>query len=148
LSRARIATVFVIAVASILTSCSIPGGDMPELTFDETVNDAVLQVARDGTTLPVGDVIDVPWDEVALFTEGAEIEAIETTVGETGLKGKRYLSSSNLMVFRKEGEVVALVGTSADVFTGKYDDLLGPDSVLTPDGRRGAGYVVLTSSTE
>jgi hypothetical protein len=135
-----------VVLAGALTSCSILGGDMPDLTFDETVNQAVLEVARDGTTVPVSEVVDVPWDEAALFTEGAEIEAIEELVGETGLKGKRYVSSPSLIVLRNEGEVVGLIGATADVFDGEYGVLLGPDAVLAPEAR-GVGLVVLTTGT-
>ncbi|MEU4386905.1 hypothetical protein [Promicromonospora sp. NPDC023805] len=142
--RRTTAAVFAIVLAGALTSCSISGGDVPDLTFDDTVNDAVLQVARDGTTVPVSEVVDVEWDEAALFTEGEPVEAIEEVVGETGLKGKRYVSSPNLIVLRKDGEVVGLIGTSADVFDGEYKVLLGSDAVLAPE-KRGVGLVVLTT---
>lgn len=142
--RRTTAAALAAVLAGTLTSCSILGGDMPDLTFDDTVNDAVLQVARDGTTVPVSEVVDVAWDEAALFAEGAEVETIEGVVGETGLKGKRYVSSPSLIVLRNEGEVVALIGATADVFDGEYGVLLGSDAVLAPE-ERGVGLVVLTT---
>jgi hypothetical protein len=138
------AAALTLVVTGALTSCSILGGEMPDLTFDATVNEAVMQVAREGTTVPVSEVVDVPWDEAALFAEGEKVEAIEEVVGETGLKGKRYVSSPSLIVLRKDGEVVGLIGATADVFDGEYGVLLGSDAVLAPE-ERGVGLVVLTT---
>lgn len=140
----RTAAALAVVLAGALTSCSILGGDMPDLTFDDTVNDAVARVAQEGTTVPMGDLVDIPWDEAALFAEGEPVEAIEEIVGETGLKGKRYVSSPSLIVLRKDGEVVSLIGATADVFDGEYGVLLGSDAVLAPE-ERGVGLVVLTT---
>ncbi|WP_369371860.1 hypothetical protein AB1046_00665 [Promicromonospora sp. Populi] len=119
---------------------------MPDLTFDAAVNDAIMQVAQEGTTVPVSDVVDVAWDEAALFAEGAQVSAIEELVGETGLKGERYVSSPSLIVLRNDGEVVSLIGATADVFDGEYGVLLGSDAVLAPE-QRDVGLVVLTAGS-
>lgn len=140
------AAALAIALAGALSSCSTAGQDASALTFDDTVNDAVMRVAEDGTTVPVSDVVDVAWDEAALFSEGATRTEIEDVVGESGLKGDRYMSSTNLLVLRQEGEVVALIGTSADVFAGEYGVLFGTDAVFAPDDGWD-GYVALTSGT-
>lgn len=130
----------------LLMGCSGSGEDvpgMPKYKYDEGVNAAIMGVAEDGKAVPLSDVTSVEWDEVALFSEGATREEIEAVVGETGLTERRFTSSTNLLVFRKAGEPVALSGTSADVFSGEYGTLLGDDATLAP-ADRGAGLVVLT----
>lgn len=136
------------AAAFLLAACGGPeekGSEMPEFHYDESVNAAIMKVADGGDAVPLGDVTSVEWDEVALFSEGATHEEIEAVVGQTGLTGKRFTSSTNLLVFRRAGEPVALSGTSADVFAGEYGTLLGEDATLAPaEGK--AGLVVLTSA--
>jgi hypothetical protein len=134
------------AATILLTACSGPekGSEMPEYQYDESVNAAIMKVADGGDAVPLGDVTSVEWDEVALFSQGATREEIEAVVGPTGLSGSRFTSSTNLLVFRQDGEPVALSGTSADVFDGEYGTLLGEDATLAPaEGR--AGLVVLTT---
>jgi hypothetical protein len=135
------------AATILLTACSGPEekvSGMPEYQYDESVNEAIMKVADGGDAVPLGDVTSVEWDEVALFGEGATREEIESVVGQTGLRSSRFTSSTNLLVFRKAGELVALSGTSADVFAGEYATLLGDDATLAPaEGR--AGLVVLTA---
>lgn len=139
----------VVAVTAmiVLTACGGPeerGSEMPEYQYDESVNAAIMKVADGGTAVPLGDVTSVEWDEVALFSQGATRAEIEAVVGPTGLNGSRFTSSTNLLVFRRAGEPVALSGTSADVFDGEYGTLLGDDATLAPaEGR--AGLVVLTT---
>lgn len=134
------------AAAFLLAACSGSGEDvpgMPEYQYDESVNAAIMDVAGGGNAVPLSEVTSMEWDEVALFSEGATLDEIEAVVGQTGLKWKRFTSSTNLLVFRKAGEPVALSGTSADVFDGEYGTLLGDDAILAPaEGK--SGLVVLT----
>jgi hypothetical protein len=131
-------------VMLLVAACGGSPSDKSVLTFDESVNAALIKVAESGTTIGLRDVTSVEWDEVALFSEGDLLADIEAVVGTTGLKGNRYLSSTNLLVFRKDGQVVAVCGTSADVLDGEYSKLLGADAILRPShGRK--GYVVLTA---
>lgn len=139
----------VVAAAAVflLAACSGPEeevSEMPEYQYDESVNAAIMEVADGGDAVPLGEVTSVEWDEVALFSEGATREEIEAVVGQTGLRGSRFTSSTNLLVFRKAGEPVALSGTSADVFAGEYGTLLGDDATLVPASGR-AGLVMLTA---
>lgn len=115
---------------------------MPRLVFDETIDQAISAVAESGEPAEVQGLTEVAWDEAALFSEGATRAEIEDVVGESGLKGDRYMSSTNLLVLRQAGEVVALIGTSPDVFTGEYGVLFGEDAVFAPDGEWD-GYVAL-----
>jgi hypothetical protein len=121
------------------------GQDTPELQFDQAVDRAIDGVATNGTSVLVRDLISVEWDEVALFSEGATETKIEDVVGDSGLNG-RYVSSTNLLVFRATGEVVALIGTSPDVFTGEYGVLFGPEAIFTSDQARD-GYVRLADGS-
>ncbi|MDW5323730.1 hypothetical protein [Plantactinospora sp. KLBMP9567] len=131
----------------LLAGCGSAGSqDLPALQFEEAIDTAIAGVAKNGEPVLVRDLTSVEWDEVALFSEGATKPEIENVVGESGLKGNRYLSSPNLLVFRDAGEVVSLVGTTPDLFTGEYGVLLGPEAFLTPDEARG-GYVWLTDGT-
>jgi hypothetical protein len=137
------------AAVFLLAACGGPeekGSEMPEFQYDESVNAAIMKVAEGGDAVALGDVTSVEWDEVALFSQGATREDIEAVVGQTGLKDKRFTSSTNLLVFRRAGEPVALSGTSADVFAGEYGTLLGEDATLAP-AEGGAGLVVLTGAS-
>lgn len=129
----------------LLAGCGSTGvstQDMPPLQFDDAMDTAIAGVATNGEPVLVRDLTSVEWDEVALFSEGATKTKIEDVVGESSLHG-RYMSSTNLLVFRDAGEVVALTGTNPDVFTGEYGVLFGPEAVLTPD-EAWDGYVRLT----
>lgn len=142
----RIVSTMAVAVL-LLAGCGSAGSrDMPALQFDEAMDTAIAGVTKNGEPVPVRDLTSVEWDEVALFSEGATRPEIEDVVGESGLRGDRYLSSTNLLVFRDAGEVVSLIGTSPDLFTGEYGVLLGPEAFFTPDEARG-GYVRLTDGT-
>ncbi|WP_277207923.1 hypothetical protein [Isoptericola croceus] len=129
----------------LLTACGNQGEDVvgvPEYQYDESVNTAVIDAAQGGGAVLLRDVTSLEWDEVALFSEGATLDEIEELVGPSGLQGKRFTSTTNLLVFRLDGEPVALRGTSADVFAGEYGELLGADAVIAPvEGR--SGLVVL-----
>ncbi|MCF4123517.1 hypothetical protein L1785_21345 [Antribacter sp. KLBMP9083] len=143
--RRRITPTAVLA-ALLLAGCGTTGEsgqDMPTLQFDQAIDTAIDGVAETGAPVLVRDVTSIEWDEVALFTEGATAEEIKTVVGDAGLHGERYLSSTNLLVFRADGEVVALIGTSPDVFTGEYGVLLGREAAFTSDGAW-EGYVRLS----
>lgn len=113
---------------------------MPQLRFETTVDEAIDAVSDTGEPVPVSEVTDVEWDEVALFTEGTTRSEIEAVVGASGLNGDRYLSSTNLLVLRADGAVVGLIGTTPDVMDGPYGVLLGPGAAFTAAGD---GYVTL-----
>lgn len=129
-----------------LSACGIQGEDVvavPEYEYGESVNAAIMDVAQGGDAVMLQDVTSFEWDEVALFSEGATRDEIEELVGPSGLQGKRFVSSTNLLVFRQDGDPVALQGTSADVFDGEFGMLLGGDAVIAPVENR-SGLVVLT----
>ncbi|MFE6235273.1 hypothetical protein [Cellulosimicrobium sp. NPDC057862] len=108
----------------------------------EALDEAIIEAARGGTELALADAADFSWDEVALFHEGTTVDDIESVVGETGIDKERFTGGTDLFVFRDGGQVVRLLVTSPDVFTGDYRTLLSSAAVVAPDASR-PGYVRL-----
>lgn len=127
----------------VAAGCSGEEADMPTIEgAPEALDEAIIEAAQGGTELALADAADFSWDEVALFHEGTTVDDIESVVGETGIDKERFTGGTDLFVFRDGGQVVRLLVTSPDVFTGDYRTLLSSTAVVAPDASR-PGYVRL-----
>lgn len=110
---------------------------MPE--SNETLDNRVLEAARNGTALRLADATDFEWDQAGFVTEGTPATEIEAAFGEAITREKRYTASPALFVFLKDGKVSKAVRITPGAFSGsdakkKY----GPDVSLVPvEGRSG-----------
>ena len=95
-----------------LTSCMQTaqiGANGVDLSFDDDFDAAVSAAIHEPGTNPLSDFTDFEWQTVSVFIEGASSEAISQEVGVDVLHGRPYYHNSNrLLVFCKDGAVVAL----------------------------------------
>ncbi|MEI2826221.1 MAG: hypothetical protein V9F04_07325 [Dermatophilaceae bacterium] len=100
---------------TLLAACT--GRTDVALVSDDTLDKAL--VAQTTATAPrlLRDLTGFAWDEVMLVSEGTTAGEIQGLTGQRIIKGDRYLSSANLMVFRTGGEVTKAVMISPDAFS-------------------------------
>ncbi|GAA3213676.1 hypothetical protein ACFP63_10555 [Oerskovia jenensis] len=140
--RALRTSLLTAALVLVAAGCSGKEADAPRPQGAADLSEAIIDTAGAGGPLVLADATDFTWDEVALFHQGTTVEEIERVVGDTGLDGKRFTDPTDLFVFRDGGQVVRLLVTHPDVFTGDYGVLVDESAVVEQDPSR-PGYVRL-----
>ncbi|PWW66512.1 hypothetical protein [Actinokineospora spheciospongiae] len=132
-----IATLLVLL--ALLAGC---GGDTSgaAVEFDETLQRSVTELARAGGSRPLKELAPGDWTSVHILLGPASGARIERELGQPteidgdGTHGGDYVQDGNLLVFRRDDEIVRMVslGQVAALGEGRYD----ADVVLT--AREGA----------
>jgi len=127
-----IATLLVLL--ALLAGC---GGNTPGATveFDEGLKKAVTELARSGGSRPLKELSPGDWTSVHVLLGPASGARIERELGQPaevegdGTHDGDYVQDGNLLVFRRDDEIVRMVslGQTAALGEGRYD----ADVVLT-----------------
>ncbi|WP_424185972.1 hypothetical protein ACOBQX_29510 [Actinokineospora sp. G85] len=130
-----IATLLVLL--ALLAGC---GDDTPgaAVQFDEGLRQAVTELARSGGSRPLKELAPGDWTSVHVLLGPASGARIERELGQAaevdgdGTYGGDYVQDGNLLVFRRDEEIVRMVslGGLAALGEGRYD----ADVVLTARG--------------
>lgn len=108
------------------------------LSSDQALDAAMVELWKNGGARPVAELVDVPFDELLVFPETTPSGRINDAAGTRLLKGKYYLSSTQLFLFRQGGRGVRAVMVSPDVFQHEVQNArFGPRvRVVAPGGKR------------
>lgn len=108
------------------------------LSSDQALDAAMVELWKNGGARPVAELVDVPFDELLVFPETTPSGRINDAAGSRLLKGKYYLSSTQLFLFRQGGRGVRAVMVSPDVFQHEVQNArFGPQvRVVAPGGQR------------
>lgn len=108
------------------------------LSSDQALDAAVVELWKSGGARPVAELVDVPFDELLVFPETTPSGRINDAAGSRLLKGKYYLSSTQLFLFRQGGRGVRAVMVSPDVFQHEVQNArFGPQvRLMAPGGKR------------
>lgn len=100
------------------------------LTSDDKLTDELSALYRDGgESVPLKSLTDFEWDEFGFVSEGTPATKIEEVFGQRLTQDKFYLNSTNLFVFKKDGQVVRAIMLPLDVFVAADSGKLYPDTV-------------------
>lgn len=114
-----------------------PSGSGTESTVsvsrDESLEAALRQASRDGTTVRLAEATDFSWTEVYVFSEGATPEEVREAVGVPVLDG-RYYDAGNLLVFCTDGQVDRAVTVVPDMLKASVGTAYGRGTELVPLG--------------
>ena len=134
LSLARSSLIALILV-TLLTACT-GRNDMGPVS-DDTLDKALLAQTTAAAPRLLRDLTGFGWDEVMVLSEGTTADEIQSLTGARIVKGDRYVSSANLMVFRSSGQVIKAVMITADAFASPdlrrwfgRDVSVGPGPIL------------------
>ncbi len=108
------------------------------LSSDKALDEAIVELWKNGGSRPVAKLVDVPFDELLVFPETTPAGRINDAAGTRLLKDKYYLSSTQLFLFRQGGRGVRAVMVSPDVFQHEVQNARFGAQVrlLAPGGKR------------
>ena len=123
-----------------LVVCSRMSRAEPELKLSSSkpLDEAIVELWKNGGSRPVAELVDVPFDELLVFPETTPAGRINDAAGTRLLQDQYYLSSTQLFLFRQGGRGVRAVMVSPDVFQHEVQNARFGAQVrlLAPGGKR------------
>ena len=100
------------------------------LTSDDQLTTQLSALYREsGQSVPLKSLTGFEWDEFGFVPEGTPAAQIEEVFGQRLTQDKFYLNSTNLFVFKKDGQVVRAIMLPLDVFQAADSRQLFPNTV-------------------
>lgn len=113
-----------------LAACFKSGDVLPssDKNFDAKLS---AFIREGGDSVELSSMTDFEWDQFGAVDEGTEAAEIESLFGDRIIRDDRYLSSTSLFVFLKDGKVVKALMVTPDVFHPEdFGKLFGRDVLL------------------
>lgn len=105
------------------------------LTSGAEIDEAIGELWNNGGERPLSDIVEVDFDELLVFPEGARAERVNDAAGGQLLRGEYYQSSTHLFLFRSAGRAVLAAMVSSDVFEYEVQNAtFGPDVKIIAPG--------------
>ena len=97
-----------IGMMALVTMTTVTGcSRTPEPESGEAVDARPAELVRDGTSAPLGEVVEGHWDRAAFFHEGVTAERVNSVVGSEAISDRWTASPALLVVV--EGDDVRVV---------------------------------------
>lgn len=143
----RLVAVAVVVGLAVLPGCEDADGSDPVtsgssgsstdpqgFTVDEELSDELRRLSRQRDSARLTDLVDIEWDAVHVFSEGATADEVEQAVGQPVLTSERYLDAGNLLVFVRDDVVTRSVSVLPDLLSTGSDTVFGPAVRVVPFG--------------